>query len=482
MRIELQIPEKLIPLITEDRRFKVIVGGRGSGKSQNVGAILATKADREGARILAAREHMNSISDSVHSLVSDQISKYQMPGFDIQANEIKHRSGGGFIYRGLARNAEGLKSVNDVKYCHVEEAQTVSADSLKILTPSIRAPGSEIWLTANPRSRADAFSQRFLVPFEKELARDGYYSDELHLIIVVNYIDNPWFPPELEMERQYDYEHLPRAKYNHIWLGDYDDTVDDAIITAEWFDACVDADKKLGFQAEGIEVIAHDPSDTGNDEKGVAYRHGSVIKDVQERNIGDVNEGGDWATDYALKRKPDIFMWDSCGMGLSLRRQFNQALKGKRITLQEYNGAGSCHQPDDVYEPVEDQRHEVKTNRETFKNLRAQSYWLLRDRIYKTYLAVKKNRMSPHDQLISFNGDMEFLSLLRSELCRIPLKYNPNGLIQLKTKEEMKRDGIESPNMADSVAMTINPLPIITRIPVSALPNSRRAARTRGGY
>ena len=209
--ITLEIPEKLVPIAAVDKRFKIIIGGRGSAKSQTIAALAASKVDMNGIKVLAAREHMNSISDSVHSVISANISKYEMGGFDIQANTIKHRNGGGVIYRGLARNPDGLKSLDDIGLAWVEEAQNISQQSIETLTPSIRAKGSEIWMTGNPRSSKDPFSLRFIKPFEKELINNGYYEDDLHLIVVINYMDNPWFPEELEKERRYDYENKPRA-------------------------------------------------------------------------------------------------------------------------------------------------------------------------------------------------------------------------------------------------------------------------------
>ncbi|MDX8400288.1 MAG: phage terminase large subunit, partial [Gallionellaceae bacterium] len=168
-KAKLSIPKKLLPLMLRPKRFKIVIGGRGSAKSVTVAKLLAAKVHQEGCKILATREHMNSLSDSVHSTLLTQIAAHKMDGFTDVASEIRHERGGGVIYRGLARNPEGLKSVDNVKYAWVEEAQTISASSLEMLTPSIRANGSEIWMTGNPRSSKDTFSQRFIKPFQKQL-------------------------------------------------------------------------------------------------------------------------------------------------------------------------------------------------------------------------------------------------------------------------------------------------------------------------
>ncbi len=455
LEIDLTIPDKLLRIVTEPKRFKVLIGGRGSGKTETVAKILAAKCALNGYNILAAREHMNSIGDSVHAVFARNIRQLGIPDFDIQATTIKHQSGGGIIYRGLSRNEESLKSLGMTQTAWIEESQTVSERSIEALTPSIRAAGSEIWLTGNPKSSKDYFSQRFIKPYEKSLRRNGgFYEDDMHMIVFINYLDNPWFPPELEQERQFDYENKPRAKYDHIWLGAFDDSVTDSIIRTEWFDACIDAHERLGFKAQGVEVISHDPSDTGNDSKGLCYRHGSVILDIQERDTGDVNEGGDWATSYALQHKPDVFLWDGDGMGSALRRQFNEALGGKNITLEMFKGSNSPDRPLDNYEGGRD-NSDNKTNKDTFRNKRAQYYWELRDRIYRTYQAVKTGKYQDPDTLISFSSGIDELDLLRSEVCRIPLKYNANGYIQIASKQEMKKMGIESPNMADALMMSM---------------------------
>jgi len=49
---------------------------------------------------------------------------------------------------------------------------------------------------------------------------------------------------------------------------------------------------------------------------------------------------------------------------------------------------------------------------------------------------------------------------IRAEVCRIPRKPNGSGLKQILSKEEMKRLGIDSPNMADPMMMSLANPPI----------------------
>ena len=460
MPLGLQIPAKLLPFVSKKKRYKVAFGGRGGSKSMSFADMLSMKAQTEGALVGCLREYQNSIEDSVFALLKEEIIKLKVPGFKNYNNKIEHTSGGGFRFRGLARSIDAIKSMFGFKYFWLEEGQFISEDSLRILTPTLREKDSELWISANPMSKADPFSQRFIEPYKKEIDKYGFYEDELHYIVKINHSDNPWFPPELEAERQNDYISLPRALYDHIWEGEYNDSVQNALINAKWFDACVDAHLILGFEPLGIRVSSHDPSDEGEDSKGYAFRHGSVVLQVEENVNGDINEGCDWATGLAINNVSDAFIWDCDGVGIGLNRQVSQALSGKNVRLVQYKGSETPEAPESIYEPIDTEKSQIlsaqnmKKNKEVFKNLRVQKYFELRNRIYRTYEAVVKKKYSDPENLISFSSGITELTKLRSELCRIPTKPNSNGMLDLYSKPEMKRKfKIASPNLADSVKM-----------------------------
>ena len=68
---EILCPRILEPLILKKKRYKIIIGGRGSAKSQTVGDLSLKDVATKGLKIGCFREYMNSIDDSVHSLLSD---------------------------------------------------------------------------------------------------------------------------------------------------------------------------------------------------------------------------------------------------------------------------------------------------------------------------------------------------------------------------------------------------------------------------
>lgn len=450
---ELQIPAKLVPILTTPKRIKVAVGGRGGGKSITF-ADAFLKYLSDGEKLCCAREFQNSIEESVHSLLKDRAGALQVPGVSWDSSKMYSQAGGEIFYRGLARNPESIKSMHGVKRIWVEEAQTISEKSIDLLEPTIREGESELWFSLNRGSSKDPISQRYLKPYEKEVRKQGFYEDDNILIVQINWDENPFFPKVLNNTRLRDKEILPRAKYDHIWGGEYSDTVEDAIIEADWFDACIDAHIKLGFEPLGQEIVSYDPADVGDD-KAVCYRHGPVVLDVKAFSHGMIDTATDWACEYANEIKPDIFIWDGDGMGTGLKRQIDQALSNKKIRLEMFRGSMSADRPDQIYERTDGEIRQSKTNKETFLNQRAQHYWMLRDRVFKTYQAVKKNKYCNPDEMISFSSKIEEMDQLRAEMCRIPRKWNGSGRIQLLTKAEMKKIEIDSPNMADAVMMSM---------------------------
>jgi phage terminase large subunit len=466
----LRINKKLEPFLTKPKQLKVAIGGRGSGKSIGIGDALTFKMSTEKADIYCLREFQDSISDSVHRVFEGSINdRLMLDGWNVQEKRIISPEGAQTAYKGAARNPNSIQSAQGYKYSWFEEAQTMSQASIDKLLPTIlRNPGAECWFSANPQSSADPFSQRFIVPYLRELNKHGYYEDDLHLIIVVNWRDNPWWNVEQETLREWDYANLSRAKYDWVWEGKFNDEVADSIVKAEWFDACIDAHKidklKEVFKPLGARIAAHDPSDTGKDNKGYAMRHGSIVQHIYEKNSGEIDVGCDWATNLAREHKADWFVWDGDGMGAGLKRQVANNLDSTNTKYQMFKGSlsgkGQDH-AEKIYQKGYGDKGNNLTNAEVFKNNRAQYYISLADRCYNTYRCVVKGEYVDPEEMISFDSDgIESIPALRSELCRIPRKNNSNGLQQLMNKQEMKSQGIDSPGMADSLMMLMFQPPV----------------------
>lgn len=192
----------------QPKRYKTFHGGRGGAKSWAAARALVIMAASKKLRILCTREVQNSIKDSVHKLLKDQIEMLGLnPWFKITDEKIVSSCGSEFLFKGLRFDPLGIKSTEGVDICWVEEAQSVSSDSWAILIPTIRKEGSEIWVTFNPGEESDPTYQRFIVNPPDD-----------SITVEVNYYDNPYLPETLRKEMEYckriDYE-----AYEHIWLG-----------------------------------------------------------------------------------------------------------------------------------------------------------------------------------------------------------------------------------------------------------------------
>jgi len=461
----LKVNRKLEKFITTPKPIKIAIGGRGSGKSIGIGDILTFEMDTLGIDVYCLREYQDSINDSVHRVFTDSINeRLKLDGWQIQENKVVSPRGNKTTYRGASRNPDSIQSAQGYLRSWFEEAHRASKASLDKLIPTIiRNPGAECWFSANPQSSADPFSQKFIVPYLNDLEKYGYYEDHMHLIVVVNWRDNPWWNKEQEALRLWDYENRPRAEYDWIWEGKFNDSVDNAIILPEWFDAAVDAHRteslRGAFRPHGARVASYDPADGGNDAAGFAIRHGSIIECVASQSNTEIDKNCDWALDKAIQGRCDWFVWDGDGMGTGLKGQIDKALRGKQMDYHMFRGSLSGIGQDNaksIYNKQEGENVEsITTYADTFKNNRSQYYWGLAQKFHNTYRAVTNGEYIDPADMIALNSDgIEDMQALRSQLCRIPQKVNGQGLIQIMSKQDMAKQDIKSPNEGDAVMMT----------------------------
>ncbi len=212
MILEIPTARVFVPLIAP-KRYKAAWGGRGSGKSHFFAGIMIERAFAEpGFRGVCVREVQKDLRESAKKLLEDKIATMGLGAhFDCQRAELVTPGGGVIIFQGMQdHTAESIKSLEGFDVAWVEEAQTLSARSLTMLRPTLRKAGSELWFSWNPRRKTDAVDDFFRGEARTSRAE----------VVRANYIDNPWFPQELEDERLEDLEKRPE-QYDHIWEGGY---------------------------------------------------------------------------------------------------------------------------------------------------------------------------------------------------------------------------------------------------------------------
>lgn len=209
----LQIPTARVfqPLL-QPARYKGAWGGRGSGKSHFFGELLVEECQAiKGTLGVCIREVQKTLAQSSKRLIETKISDLGIgQGFKVLNDRIVTPGDGLIIFQGMQdHTAESIKSLEGFRIAWVEEAQTLSARSLSLLRPTIRAKNSELWASWNPRRKSDAIDD-----FLRLKKPSG------SIVVKANWKDNPWFPSVLEDERKLDLELYP-DRYDHIWEGDY---------------------------------------------------------------------------------------------------------------------------------------------------------------------------------------------------------------------------------------------------------------------
>lgn len=212
MIVEIPTARVFRPLLG-DARYKGAHGGRGSGKSHFfAGALIERCLTKPGTRAVCIREVQKSLKESVKRLLEDKIQALGVGDhFGVKESQIDAPNGGVIVFQGMQdHTAESIKSLEGFDVAYVEEAQSLSQRSLRLLRPTIRKPGSELWFAWNPESSTD--------PVDTFLRGEGKPSDAA--VVEANWRDNPWLTDELRMERETD-ERAGADDYEHVWEGAY---------------------------------------------------------------------------------------------------------------------------------------------------------------------------------------------------------------------------------------------------------------------
>jgi len=176
-------------------------------------------------RFVCIREVQRSLKFSAKALIESKIRELGVSEcFEILQTEIRRKGGTGvMIFEGMQdHTADSLKSLEGFGRAWVEEAQSLSKRSLELLTPTIRAPGSEIWFSWNPENDHDPIDE-FLIKGAPENA----------VVVAVNYTANPWVSPEMIEEAERMRRVDPDA-YAHIWLGGYNKRSAAQVLAGKW--------------------------------------------------------------------------------------------------------------------------------------------------------------------------------------------------------------------------------------------------------
>lgn len=457
-------PQILIPEIFGDYLYpamiKIARGGRGSAKTHSFIRIIIARMQATKTHVGCFREIQKSIKDSIKQTIEAIIEELGIRDqFYITDNEIRHMATGSkMVFAGLYRNVTSIKGMDwiDVAFC--EEAENISDDSWNTLIPTLRKPGAELMVCYNPKNVLDPTHLRF-GPGVCKAWTDDTETVRYAITKQINFSDNPFFTETSRIQMEAMKEEDPDL-YEHIWLGQPNADSEQAIIKPSWIQAAVDAHILLGFEPEGVAKVGQDVADEGKDTSALCFSRGAVVIDMEEWKGKDTDYTASRAYNYALDNEADELVYDSIGVGAGVKATLNRLRAAEEengnfanelFAIHGFNAGGAVVDPTHVYMPG-------KLNRDMFHNVKAQAWWALRDRFYKTYRAVKEGAKYDHEELISLSSDLPHLEKLKAELSRPRVDYGDTGKVKVESKKDMAKRGIPSPNLADALIMCYAPV------------------------
>ena len=237
---------------------------------------------------------------------------------------------------------------------------------------------------------------------------------------------------------------------------DYSGSVVGVIIKAEWVRAAIDAHVKLaalGDWFEGEHMAGQDIADGGGDRNAFIGRHGSIVI-AAEHWGGEAGDAARVAIPKCLENNIHEIYYDSIGVGAGFKTETNRMIEEPSwppsLRVMQWNAAAAPLDPSDPVIIGDDQS---PTNEDQYGNLKAQAWFRLRSRFYKTYRAITKGEIYEPGELISLPSQLEHLHEIVMEMSQPVSKVGTNG----KTIVDKKPDGAVSPNLADALVMCFNP-------------------------
>lgn len=429
--ISLEVPEWMEPVYQTPWRFLVPYGGRGGTKTESIGRFLLTEGYRKPLEIICGREFQNSMEESVKGTLEEVIEQCNWHWFwDIQANKILGRNGSVFRFKGLARNIMSIKSWHNADYFWGEEANTISKESLELLLPTIRKPGSRIIFTLNRHKRTDPVDKMFIQPATPPAGS---------LVIKVGYRDNPWFPAELEAERQRCLKDEPE-RYPHIWEGEPDDAPQGKVILPYgWLTECVDAHIKCGIEISGTKHAGLDAADGGKDNWAYVARQGSLITNYWEMP-GEADDVCPKAHAHAMMDGVTRMYYDAIGVGAAVKPAIGK-YTNRSYVIDAFKNSNKVRGENTRFV------HKI-TNKDQFANYGAQCWWNLRLRVLNTRRLLRGEKVNP-ERCLFFDSTIDGIDSLLLQMSQAIWDYDGSNKIKIQKAPDDK----ESPNAADAAVM-----------------------------
>jgi len=175
----IEVKKKYMPIVKNDSRYFIVSGGRGSGKSFSVNALLVMLTYEQGHTILFTRYTLTSAYISIIPEFIDKLEQFgSIADFHITKDEILNKkTGSKIIFRGIKTSSgdqtANLKSLQGITTWVVDEAEElVDEQKFDTIDLSVRQQGkpNRIILILNPTTKEHFIYRRF---FEDRGVQEG---------------------------------------------------------------------------------------------------------------------------------------------------------------------------------------------------------------------------------------------------------------------------------------------------------------------
>ena len=421
MKNELTLPSWSHKLfIPEKYRYKVIYGGRGSGKTYSVVLAIIWLVLKRPLRVLILREHKSSLERSAHTVLKDWIHELGLnKKFKFIGDDIKGSNGSEIFFHGFSnRNADSIPGLEKIDIVWFEEGDKVTEYAWNLIYPTIRKDMSEIWITFNPKRRTDTFWKLFVID-----------DNERAWVQKVNWQDNQYFPKTLREDMEYDKKHKPEI-YSHIWEGEpLDEGEGRPVLPYRIISACVDAHKELDIHQDllyGSKHSGFDIAADGSNLNAVACRTGPLINRVESWHGISSTDTAKRAHEINIEEDIHRMYYDAGGIGSNIR-EFLSTLEGReKYTAEPILFGGKVSGPEIKF------MYEF-SNRQYFHRRKDQLYWTLRLRAERTYQMLESKEGDP-SKCLFIDGEIKNINSYVAELTQAeyndrdgPVRVNKHG-------------------------------------------------------
>lgn len=314
----------------EPCRIKLAKGGRGAGaKSWGIASLLIQRANREQIRIGCFREIQRSLEESSYTLMINTIRRLGYAGWNVTKEYIESPTGSRIIFRGLKDiQASGqVKGLESFDVFWLEEAATISKESIDMILPTLRKEGSELWASWNPETENDPVDVMLWNSSRKDVIRIAFKPGKA---------DNPWWTKELQTEMEQAFLDDP-DEAEHIWNGLPRKQGQRSIFSRVKIRAAMD---RIIDIPEGKVQIGCDVARFGDDKTVIYKRKGLKTIDCKVSSKQDTMTTAYQIWDMA-NRDPSInIVIDDGGLGGGVSDRLKEL--GAKVTRVNFGGA-----PDD---------------------------------------------------------------------------------------------------------------------------------------